>query len=126
MSLFQRMPILPPSGDKWDFENPKHKKKLIEILAERDGFWCRFCGTPNALTIHHLRPRGQVSAEALIVDEKTSETFYRDDPRNLCFLCNFRDSNGQVSCHYWVHHYPLKAKEHNLLIEPKFHIKRND
>ena len=128
MALFDKVDYTPPSGDRWDFDNPKHKKRLTEILAERDGFWCKFCGSTSALSIHHIRPRGQVSANAQVVDETTGEIFFRDDPRNLCFLCIFMNPiihkkaliGASISCHDWVHLYPIKAKEAKLLIEPKF------
>lgn len=85
---------------RWDFD--RDKKKLAEILQERDGFWCRLCGYTDSLSIHHIHPRGRIPPNFLINGE-----YYRDDPRNLCFLC--------MQCHDFVHNNPLAAERLGVL-----------
>jgi len=108
--------VQPPSGDKWDFKNPRHKKKLIEIVARRDGFWCRRCGTSNALSLHHKASRGTTPPELLLVGENSGKLYYRDDPFNLILLCMYPDKYlypaKNMSCHKWVeHNYNLAIKQ---------------
>lgn len=89
----------PPTGEKWDFENPRHKKRLIEIVTMRYGAWCMRCGLPHyTLGLHHLRPRGQVHPNTLLVDKIEGIVFYRDDPHNLRFVCH-----SGFNCHDWIH-----------------------
>ena len=107
-NLDNKYTVKPPTGEKWDFENAGHKKQIKLILIEKQGMWCRMCGVPYALSIHHVRARGKVPKNMLLIDIHTMQVFYRDDPFNLVFLCL-----ANRNCHDWVQNHENKAIEMN-------------
>ena len=74
----------------------KHKERLEQYYRMRDEYmenhiFCERCGSPNNLTLHHLRGRGKYLLE------------------HFCCLC--------FTCHRWVHDFPLQAELEGFLIK---------
>lgn len=123
--MFDRIYLPPGTAEQWDFENSTHHKRLIEIVSERDGFWCRICGSSASLSLHHIYPRGRTPKNLLIHDKASGRDFYRDDPANLCFLCLMPDhkilegsGRENISCHDFVHQNTQWAEANHLLASP--------
>lgn len=71
-----------------------HRFRAVKLLIfERDGWRCRLCGSPYALTPHHLLPVGQGGS---------------DEPENVVTACWL--------CHRLIHDHPAWSYEHGWLI----------
>jgi 5-methylcytosine-specific restriction endonuclease McrA len=47
-------------------------RKHLDAVVARDGYFCRYCGCDNALTLDHVQPRSRGGS---------------DDPVNLALAC---------------------------------------
>lgn len=84
------------SGNKIKPVSDKQKERLETYFRMRDEYmenhiFCERCGSPNNLTLHHLRGRGKYLLEY------------------FCCLC--------FDCHRWVHDFPLQAELEGFLIK---------